>query len=708
MSLILGVTWRRSRLAYVLLVALSVGTGAVGGCDGKDPIPSFSAPGRAPELRPPDGLLHSSALQAVVDLQVWRDGPALQERLGDPDPVVRARAALALGSVQWPGAQAALVELLDDPEASVRRDAAFALGQLELADGGQALALALAREEDAQARAWMMEVIGRAGDESAVTSVLALEVGHEEMAQTRALTRAFLRGVRPDGALAALVERLTHPDPEVREAAALLFGQVSDTGVWAEHAEDVRRALDGFPAHEPAAMHLTLALARLGERDDLERLLRWLEEGEDWRIRVNVARGLGALPWLEREGVRTALFGALDDDSEHVAIAAARALTQGVWVPPHVLAQMEARIRGRSERWRVQAPFLWQVANFHDAGVVVDWTRRMVEVHPTAVGWGLSALSGIPESGITELIMDLARHSDPEIRAAGVAALSRNWLFVVDAEGRDDRVYQILVSEIRDGSQRGAVHAAQSLIHPFFLEQGALAELHAAFHGRVEQGDLHVAGALLDLLAHVGDPASLTLVEEATRTGDAAIRRAAARALEEHRGRVVPLKELGLLEPERTVDWGFLASLGPAPRLILETEKGRIVLRLVPDQAPLTVQVLAEQAMPGLHDGVPFHRVEPNFMVQGGDVAVGDGTGGPGYAIRSELNQLLFWRGVVGMASAGKDTEGSQFFITHSTQLHLDGRMTPFGWVESGLETLDRIYEGDRVLRMTLEPGEGS
>jgi cyclophilin family peptidyl-prolyl cis-trans isomerase len=701
-----GQTMRPRFVVFVvLLTGVWVGSW---GCGEEGSPGEALVPGRVPDLRSDDGLLHSEKLQAMVDLQLRRDGAALVERLGDPDAAVRARAAFALGSVQWPDAQVALAALLEDPEPAVRRDAAFALGQLELADGGRAPAEALRGEEDPQARLWMMEAVGRGGDEGAVRSLLALDAGGQEVARTRALARAVLRDVRPDGALGVLVEGLTHPDPEVREAAAYPFGHLPETEPWKGHATEVRKALDGYAGDEPAAMHLTLALARLGEGADLERLLHWLREGKDWRIRVNVARGLGSLPWLEREGVRPALFHALDDGSEHVAITAARALTQGMWVPPDVLAEMDERIRGPSHRWRVQTPFLWQLAQFHDAEAVMAWTRKMVRVHPTAVAHGLAALSGSHVAGVGDLILELARHSDPEIRGAGVGALSRSWQMVVATGESADEVYGILVSAMRDGVPRAAVYAAQPMVHPSFLELGALEELHAAFHRWADAGDLYVSGALLDLLAQFGDPSSLDLVEGALRHGVPFVRRAAARALEEHRGRPVRLDEIRPHEVERAVDWEFLATLGSAPRLILDTEKGRIVVRLVPDQAPLTVQSLAEQAMAKLHDGVPFHRAEPNFVVQGGDVGAGDGSGGTGYAIRSEFNQLLFWRGVMGMASAGKDTEGSQFFLTHSAQPRLDGPMTAFGWVESGLDVLDRIYEGDRVERMSVVPGEGS
>ncbi|HSF43323.1 MAG TPA: peptidylprolyl isomerase, partial [Thermoanaerobaculia bacterium] len=96
------------------------------------------------------------------------------------------------------------------------------------------------------------------------------------------------------------------------------------------------------------------------------------------------------------------------------------------------------------------------------------------------------------------------------------------------------------------------------------------------------------------------------------------------------------------------------------------------------------------------YDGLTFHRVVPDFVIQGGDPR-GDGTGGPGYSIRDEVNRLRYDRGVLGMALAGADTGGSQFFLTLSPQPHLDGGYTVFGEIVSGGEVLDRIRLGDRI-----------
>jgi len=98
----------------------------------------------------------------------------------------------------------------------------------------------------------------------------------------------------------------------------------------------------------------------------------------------------------------------------------------------------------------------------------------------------------------------------------------------------------------------------------------------------------------------------------------------------------------------------------------------------------------------GFFNNITFHRVVPNFVTQGGDPR-GDGNGGPGYQIRCEINEVPYARGAVGMALSGKDTGGSQWFVTHSPQPHLDGGYTVFARVIAGMETVDRTTRGDRI-----------
>ncbi|MBE9041240.1 peptidylprolyl isomerase [Oscillatoriales cyanobacterium LEGE 11467] len=134
---------------------------------------------------------------------------------------------------------------------------------------------------------------------------------------------------------------------------------------------------------------------------------------------------------------------------------------------------------------------------------------------------------------------------------------------------------------------------------------------------------------------------------------------------------------------------------------IMETDKGTINLELFSDDAPNTVQNFVDLSKKGFYDGLNFHRVIPNFMIQGG-CPNGTGTGGPGYQIKCEINKNKHLAGTLSMAHAGKDTGGSQFFICHSPQSHLDGVHTVFGKTED-MDVVNAIRQGDKIVSVKIE-----
>lgn len=136
---------------------------------------------------------------------------------------------------------------------------------------------------------------------------------------------------------------------------------------------------------------------------------------------------------------------------------------------------------------------------------------------------------------------------------------------------------------------------------------------------------------------------------------------------------------------------------------VIETNLGTIKIQFRADKAPGHVENFIKLAESGFYDGTVFHRIVPGFVVQGGDPR-GDTSGGPGYVIRDEINRYRYLTGSVGMALSGPDTGGSQFFLTHSPQPHLDGTYTIFGEVLEGQDVVERILPGDLLLRVTEAP----
>jgi peptidyl-prolyl cis-trans isomerase B (cyclophilin B) len=149
-----------------------------------------------------------------------------------------------------------------------------------------------------------------------------------------------------------------------------------------------------------------------------------------------------------------------------------------------------------------------------------------------------------------------------------------------------------------------------------------------------------------------------------------------------------------------------LASAASAQKLgaTIQTNKGNIEIEFAEDKAPVTVANFVNLAQKGYYDGLTFHRVIANFMIQGGD-PVGNGTGGPGYSFQDEFDPSLKHDrpGILSMANAGPNTNGSQFFITHVPTPHLEGRHSVFGHVTSGQDVVNAIQKGDKIEKITIK-----
>jgi peptidyl-prolyl cis-trans isomerase B (cyclophilin B) len=152
---------------------------------------------------------------------------------------------------------------------------------------------------------------------------------------------------------------------------------------------------------------------------------------------------------------------------------------------------------------------------------------------------------------------------------------------------------------------------------------------------------------------------------------------------------------------ERVVrEWGAPTSRQPVA--VIETDYGVVTLQLFGREAPLIVEAFVRLATEGFYQNTVFHRVVPNFVVQDGDPR-GDGSGGPGFSLRESFSRQRHERGCLGLATSGPDTGGSQYYLCHASQPHLDGAYTVFGRVLSGFDVMDRIVQGDRMLRIRIQ-----
>ncbi|HLA10037.1 MAG TPA: peptidylprolyl isomerase [Pyrinomonadaceae bacterium] len=213
--------------------------------------------------------------------------------------------------------------------------------------------------------------------------------------------------------------------------------------------------------------------------------------------------------------------------------------------------------------------------------------------------------------------------------------------------------------------------------------------------------------SIVDALAKQKTAAANEAIKTALESDDHLIRRRADSALKANDGGDFSRQIGNVQTRNRQSDYQrALARIGKRVLATVKTKGGNFAIELLPNEAPLTVDNFVQLARRGYFNGITFHRVVGNFVIQGGDPR-GDGSGGPGYSIRCEINMIPYQRGAVGMALSGKDTGGSQWFITHSPQPHLDGGYTVFGRVVSGMDVVDGIVRGDVIQPIAVNETTG-
>jgi len=622
--------------------------------------------------------------------------------LADSDRSVRRRAALAAGRIGDAGAVPALIPLLQDSELEVRQMAAFALGLI-----GEPLAvdplLAALKDPEPVVRGRAAEALGQIGDARAAPAIAQMVVG--------ALPpKAPLVTVRGDDPAS-----LTDPWLEPR------------LGVFAlARLKDARSAqaallLAGKPRFDWWAA--TWTAMRL-ENPALRPLLVAAVTSTDALSRAYGARGLGA---LKDPADLDTLLPLLRDRDETVVVNAVRAvalLGEARAVPP-----VSALLRSPSSVLRVEALKALSVLP-PDRGLRERVIAEVGSPEPWMRAAALQALARMEREDFALVLANL----DPDpawfVRAGLAAALAiagdeaSQARLLAMLKDDDVRVLPYVLEALRQARGPDSVDTLRRhLDHPDFavrmaaadqlaaLKVTGLSEALAASLARAK-GDVEMDArlSLVTLLAIQKDARAAALLREIA-SGDSArpVRERAARELRAQ-GETPPAPGP---EPVTRPALDYLEALAPyeaaagsvyTPRVFLQMKQGRVEIHLNVVEAPLMSATFLDLARRGYFDGLTFHRVVPGFVVQGGDPR-GDGNGGPGFALRDEIGQRPYGRGVVGMALSGKDTGGSQLFITLAPAPHLDGRYTVFGWVASGMDVVDKIRPGDVIEKVEAWTG---
>jgi cyclophilin family peptidyl-prolyl cis-trans isomerase/HEAT repeat protein len=628
----------------------------------------------------------------------------LTELLTDADARIRRRAALAVGHVGLSaGVQPLMTTLATDAEPEVRQMAAFGLGLLRdnsavnplhaalhdsfpLVQGRAAEALgAIGDTASGPAIGDMVSALVKAGAVSAMApddiletyppAVEAFRLGVLALGRLKAYDALAAAVLGPSGlpqvtwwpvaaafqrtedrrAIGPLIAIARGPGSYGRAFAARGLGALKDAA-----AVDTLSALARDWARDTkAAISAVKALALIGDRKAGPTLLELLRTKDlDPLLRIEVINALGP---TRTPGALSPLLDLVSHPTPAVRAAAFRSLRD--LDPPDFLLVLSGL--DTDPDWSVRAAVASLLGALDRDTALPRLSAMLLDSDVRVIPSVLAALVKIKAPKIEQVLLEWLKHDDVVVRSAAASGLGE-----LKPAGGDRALLDAFHAAARDEAYGARTAALDALLK--YGADVARPALHEALADKDWAVRVHAA-ALLKPIEPNADPA-------------AAIRPA-------------PVNR-----PASFYESSELVSPSVSPRVYIDTERGTIEIEMAVIDAPLTCLNFMTLARKGFFKDTRWHRVVPNFVVQDGDRR-GDGEGGPGYTIRDEINERPYARGTMGMALEWADTGGSQFFLTHSPQPHLDGRYTVFGQIVRGLDVLDRIQPGDTIVRVRVWDG---
>ncbi len=570
-------------------------------------------------------------------------------------------------------------------------------------------------ETSVKHRAAILDALGKAGDGECFPLITRCLADPEERvvgAAALAASRLALRGFTGDTLNAALTHALTHSSTDIRWKAVCAFMRIRDP----RYAVNVLPLLND--ADERVRMDAARALGAMSLKASEEPRLKDIQNAlieratsdTSWQVRVNAVAALGTFPFILDDLKKIYFliaFEGLRDRSEHVRITAIRSMARSYagdvkdW--PSFLNPFSERFLPQAfptERVEIlQTLITMGGERVWDNVEIRSWLERSLHSKDRYVRAGTTAaLANLRSRRAAGYLKEALLDSFSLVQNHAIDGLLRS---------RSNEGRELVINALDTQNPWTLALAAYSLASDTTALKDRrlcdfIAERIVATASKLRDSlDIDSKATLLDALGEMGSMHAVPFLK--SFLGDS-LRPAAEHAANS----LKKITDANYTDSIRTVRSGtrfnaedYVRIKTRKPSAEIETDAGTIRLDFYVDEAPFTVINFVRLAERGFYDGVYFHRVVPNFVIQAGD-PTGTGWGGPGYWIRSEFGARTYDRGTVGMASAGRDTEGSQWFITHSSQPHLDGRYTVFAHVKDGMDVVDRIQVGNRIRKIRI------
>ncbi|WP_020532716.1 peptidylprolyl isomerase [Flexithrix dorotheae] len=616
--------------------------------------------------------------QEIYNLVDARKTDSLTAYFFSDDQIAQKVAINGMASVQDSAAIPELQEVLKgDFPSELKVSAAFALGQTGNNKAENSLKKALAIENNPEIQIKILEALGKCANESTPDYLAMLSLSNDSLkyGQALGLYRAGVKGYHSSFTKEKIAEFL-HPNVWVktRIIAANYLSRFGDES-FSEYATQIANSAR-FDSAAYVRMNTIIALQNFEDSHSMETIKNGIASDPDYRVRLNAIR---AADKLDYNFINEEIWKALDDENVNVGIVAAEYFSK-----KGIKADLRKYIdRAKVEKnWRIRSILIGTVFNMASLKEMDDFVYHYYSQIENnyekaaivqAMGKGFHHFSFLQNQLYNEKIA-------PVIRTAAIEAMLA---FRKGAHYGKAVKFKGSIPEDFKKSLKYAIESKDiSLVY------------YAAQAFRDEALNLKESYDNLDFLYETRDNLNLPLDIEAWLELEKTINYI------EGKGAIASLPKTSKSE----IDWLEVASIKKNQKVKVETNKGEIEFKLFVEKTPGTTSLYTSLIKEGFFDGKTFHRVAPNFVVQGG-CPRGDGFGGLPQTIRSEFADTYYDdEGYVGVASAGKDTESCQFFITHSPTPHLDGRYTIFGKVTNGMEVVHQLEIGDFMQKMTLVP----
>jgi cyclophilin family peptidyl-prolyl cis-trans isomerase/HEAT repeat protein len=677
--------------------------------------------------------------QEILELQDTRtlgNDNKLLQFLNSKNADVKYRALIALANI----ADSAAVDkigniLLTSQETQVKIAASFALGEIPCQTSADYLLKALGNEKNIPVIIEILNDLGKVGDENTLNKVTEYESANDNVSGAIALSiaRFGLRKIRSEEAINKLM-RLSVQNIENetnRKFFAYAFNRAGDKKLLIK-AKDVILSLCNSASAE-TRMWAYSALGKLQDDSYLDFLMKQFKTETDWRVKVNILNTAASLKVTSANFNDSYLDYLLnestDDLNNNVCITALQTIAklfagtdkQSPY-PKAIREKLEwILVPTRAIDWQIKAEALKTLAKiFKD-----EYKSSLFELYYATDNYDIKAeiirSFGFMDSAMVyrelrdTISADVQRynklHPNKDGSMIGSDDLAKIYkafvdcLAVLGSKLDDDNKnnVRLIFSEFMASRNSAIVDVClTNLQDSIYLKyRGETAQILLFDYPELKlPGDLDVMQQYIQVMGAMKTEGAVELLKKNLSSGNYDIAKASADALKNITGKDWESK-ITVQKYRTDFEWDFIHNSDNFKTATINTGAGKIKILLLFNDAPFTSMNFVKLAMKHYFDNTIFHRVVPNFVIQGGD-PTGTGYGGPGYSIRSEFTPLNFETGYVGMASGGKDTEGSQFFITHSPAYHLDGKYTIFGKVVEGMNVVDKIQIGDKIESITF------